>query len=412
MVVTAIYPRAPGLGTEADIEPRQITGPGGAVGFEAELPDGGMVRYLAVPGDTPAVLELGGVKADAESLLLVTHGDEFTGMVLGCNTLTINGKAVPAPNPDFEFTSNLQSSIFNLQSIYRPIAPVEIGPARNVFLDEVEVTMTSETPGVVIHYTLDGAEPTPQSTLYEGPFALRHSAIVKARAYRPGVTKNPPQHSGTHATEVSRAVFDRKPAAPPSTVRSPQPGLTARYYEDDWRRLWLRLDSLEPVAEKSGVEAFDLSVVPDSNPPLGEALALRAKFYAVEYTGYLDVPETGVYTLHAPREYVIPDIDPGYELRVFLGNKLGVHGWSTRVQGTQEWYPSTRLHAQGNWSVALKKGLQPIRIVYLDYRTDAPGRLNQPGLNDYIWSGVTPDLKISGPGMEPQPIPEAWLRYE
>jgi len=295
--------------------------------------------------------------------------------------------------------------------IHRPIAPVEIGPARNVFVDQVEVTMTSNTPDVEIRYTLDGSEPTPQSTLYRGPFMLTHNAIVKARAYRPGMTENPPHTIGTHATATSRAVFNRALPVKSVTVRAPQPGLKARYFQDDWRRLWLRLDSLKPVTETSGVPAFDLSVVPDTNPPLGEAAAPRAEFYAVEYTGYLDVPETGVYTLHAPREYVMPDIDQGYELRVFLGQNIVPHGWRTRADGLNEWYPSTRLHAQGNWSVALEKGLQPIRIVYLDYRTDAPARLNYPGLADYIWSGVTPDLKISGPGMKPQPLPAAWLRH-
>jgi hypothetical protein len=43
---------------------------------------------------------------------------------------------------------------------------------------------------------------------------------------------------------------------------------------------------------------------------------------------------------------------------------------------------------------------------------NAPARLNQAGHNDYIWSGVTPDLRISGPGLEAQPIPEGWLNHE
>ncbi len=271
--------------------------------------------------------------------------------------------------------------------------------------------MSSQTPDAEIRYTVDGSEPTPHSTLYTGPFALDHNAIVKARAYRPGVTENPPHTSGTHATATSRAVFNKALPVKPVAVRTPQLGLKARYFEDDWRRLWLRLDSLEPIAEKSGVYAFDLSVVPDSNPPLGEAIAPRAKYFTIEYTGYLEVPETGVYTLHAPREFVMPDIDQGYELRVFLGQHVVPWAWRTQAVGLNEWYPSTRLHAQGNWSVALEKGFQPLRIVYLDYRTDAPARLNQPGLADYIWSGVTPDLKISGPGMEPQAIPAAWLTH-
>ena len=192
-------------------------------------------------------------------------------------------------------------------------------------------------------------------------------------------------------------------------VKNPQPGLKARYFEDDWRKLWLRLDSLTPQAEKASVGVFDLSVVPESNPPLGKAQAPRAKFFAVEYTGYLTVPVTGVYTLHAPREYVMPDIDQGYELRIFLGQRVVPYAYRTQAMGLNEWYPSTRLHAQGNWSVALEKGTHPIRMTYVDYRTDAPARLNQKGLNDYVWSGVTPDVRISGPGLEKQPIPTAWL---
>lgn len=408
LVVTAIYPRAPGLSVEADIAPRQMEGAGGSVGFEAEIPGGGMVRYLAVPGDSPAVLELGKVRTTAESVLITDTG----GIVMGCEAFAFDGRSLPVNHPDFEFsTLNTKEGLLKMVPIYRPIAPVEIAPARNVFVDQVEVTMTSQTPDVEIRYTLDGSEPTLQSSLYEGPFMLRHNAVVKARAYRPGMTENPPHTSGTHATATSRAVFDQAFPVGAVAVRNAQPGLKVRYFEDHWQRLWLRFDSLEALAETSGVDAFDLSVVPDSNPPLGEGAAPRTKYFTVEYTGYLEVPETGVYTLHAPREFVMPDIDPGYELRVFLGQHVVPWAWRTQAVGLNEWYPSTRLHAQGNWSVALEKGLQPIRIIYLDYRTDAPARLNYPGLADYIWSGVTPDLKLSGPNMKPQPIPSTWFKH-
>ncbi len=101
LVVTAIYPRAPGLGLEADIEPRQITGAGGATGFEAELPGGGMVRYLATPGDAPAVFELGNVRVEAESLLLTANG----GIVMGCRRFSIDGTNIPVEHTDFEFST-------------------------------------------------------------------------------------------------------------------------------------------------------------------------------------------------------------------------------------------------------------------------------------------------------------------
>ena len=346
---------------------------------------------------------------------MVERDGNVSGVAMGCRRAVIYGQAMAIADPDFEFTAAANGDKQpEMVAIHRPISPVSIGPDRNVFVDEVAVTMATATSGVEIRYTLDGGEPTPHSALYTGPVTIKASAIVKARAYRPGVTANPPQNSGTEATATSRAVFDKAvpvAAVAATSVRRPKPSLTARYFEDDWRRLWLRLDSLEPQAEKRGIAPFDLSLVPDSNPPLGQAAAPREKFFAIEYSGFIDVPEAGVYTLHAPRESVIPDIDPGYELRVFLGQRREPYGYRTEAVGLNEWYPATRLHAQGNWNIALAKGLHPIRIVYLDYRTDAPSRLNQPGLRDYIWSGVTPDLKISGPSLEPQPIPVAWLSH-
>lgn len=410
-VVTVIHPRAPGVDVKADIAPKPFTA-AGATGFEADLPEGGRVYYLATTDDAPLPLALGSVTSEGESLLVVERAGHTSGIALGCRAFAVSGKRTQVVHPDFEFTFAAGADGPEIVPIHCPISPVEIGPGRNVFTDKVSVTMATKSPGVEIRYTLDGGEPTPQSALYTGPVTIRSSAIVKARAYRPGVTANPPQNSGTHATATSRAVFDKKlpvRAVAAASVRRPQPGLVARYYEDDWRQLWLRLDSLTPVAEKRGVAPFDLAVVPDSNPPLGTAAAPRAKFFAVEYAGYVQVPETGIYTFHAPRESVIPETDPGYELRVFLGQHVEPYGYRAQAFGLEEWYPATRLHAQGTWSIALEKGLHPIQIVHLDYRTDGPARLNQPGLKEYVWSGVTPDLRMSGPSLAPQPIPADWL---
>ena len=94
-----------------------------------------------------------------------------------------------------------------------------------------------------------------------------------------------------------------------------------------------------------------------------------------------------------------------------LGNKVVPYGNRTQVIGLNEWYPATRLHALGTWSIGLKKGLQPIRIVFMDFRTNAAKLLNEPGVKDYIWTGCTPDLRISGGGLVNQPIPATWLRH-
>jgi hypothetical protein len=45
------------------------------------------------------------------------------------------------------------------------------------------VTMEDDTPGTVIHYTLNGTTPTSSSPVYSGPLTLDSSAVVSARAF-------------------------------------------------------------------------------------------------------------------------------------------------------------------------------------------------------------------------------------
>lgn len=401
-VITAIQPR---LGIESvlsNIEPIEGID---AQGFRASTTQGASVQFLSSTRGS-GELSLGPVKAQAESLLLTSTG----GLVLGATGMSIHGRNVELTHSDFEFAL-AGESLQSITPIFRPIDPVVIGPQRNVFTDSIDVTMTTRTPSVEIRYTLDNSDPTPQSTLYQGPFKLARSAVVKARAYRPGVTSNPPQTSGTHATAVSTAVFEREQLVPAVDASPLKPGLEASYWQDHWQILWHLTDQRTPAARGVAKDLFDLSLVPASNPPVGSAVAPRRLPFAIEYTGFLNVPEDGVYTFHAPREMVYPDTDAGYELRVFLGQRQGLGPLRNRVNLLNAWYPSTRLHALGTWSIALKKGLHPLRVFYLDYRADSVQRLNRDGLRPYVWPGVTPSLEISGPQLQRQPIPAGWLSH-
>jgi len=403
-VVTLIQPRPDGQQSLASVKP--LAAGEGIVGFQATLGEGRDLSFLsASAGSKP--LRIGKVEANAESLLI--FGDR--GMVLGCESLGIDGKAQKIPGRDFEFVIEGRR-LANVELIHSPILPVEIKPGQTAFADSVDVTLESRTPGVEIRYTLDGTDPGPASPLYAGPFKLNATTHVKARAFRPGVTALPADTSGTLVTPVSTASFYRRNLLEPTpTPRSLAEGLRFRYWQDDWKTLWALGDSLKPSHEGVVPALFDLSQVPADNPPIGDKAAPREKFFAVQYDGFLDIPEDGVYTFHAPEEWVYPDIDAGYELRVFVGNKMGRPPYSDRVAGLQEWYPSTRLHAMGNWSIPLKKGLHPFKVFLLDYRTDAVAYWNQPNLKPYIWPGETPDLRISGPSLDKQPIPTAWLKH-
>jgi hypothetical protein len=66
------------------------------------------------------------------------------------------------------------------------IATPKIQPDPGPFLGRALIDLSCATPTADIFYTLDGTQPTPQSTRYNGPFWLRSTARVTARAFRDG----------------------------------------------------------------------------------------------------------------------------------------------------------------------------------------------------------------------------------
>ena len=61
-----------------------------------------------------------------------------------------------------------------------------ITPDSGIYDEPVTVTMITTNPtDATIYYTTDGSDPTTESTLYEGPFTISESCIVKAIAVAP-----------------------------------------------------------------------------------------------------------------------------------------------------------------------------------------------------------------------------------
>jgi hypothetical protein len=265
---------------------------------------------------------------------------------------------------------------------------VEIYPKADRFAAPIEISMSSSETNVDIRYTMDATDPTVSSPVYIGPFKLGHTATIKARAFRKGLTKTPPTVSGTHMSALTRAVYTKEPPEEPlGKSAAPTPGIRYEYFEEGPYTLSAYiLDSVSPTNEGIVKELFDISAKKTTNT-----------VYAFRYTGYLDIPADGVYSFYAPEEFVFPHYDCGYDLRLFLNN--------------EEWYPTMRWHNYGVWSVPLKKTKYQFKVIWVDQRAQ-DWYLGGDWRADWrkrLWDGEKPVIQISGPGLEKQPIPAKML---
>jgi uncharacterized repeat protein (TIGR03806 family) len=70
------------------------------------------------------------------------------------------------------------------------LAPPSITPAGGTYTGPVEVALKDPEPGAQIHYTLDGSVPGKSDPLYRGPLRLSGPTIVRARAFKEGLTRS------------------------------------------------------------------------------------------------------------------------------------------------------------------------------------------------------------------------------
>ena len=83
--------------------------------------------------------------------------------------------------------SQYQLSVYGLGTF---LATPTITPPGGIFTNAVTVTISDQTPGTQIFYTLDGTTPSMQSLLYTGPFVLTNSTGVQAVAVKPGAVNS------------------------------------------------------------------------------------------------------------------------------------------------------------------------------------------------------------------------------
>ena len=228
--------------------------------------------------------------------------------------------------------------------------PPIIDAKADIFVDRLEVSLSSANKKSEVRYTLDGSPPTVTSALAGAPITITETTTVKARCFRDGQPRS----------EEVGAVFTKVDPASPQKGSVTQSGISYNYYIGHWNDM-PKFARLSPV--KSGV-LDEISIMEKDT----------TDHYAFDFKGFIDIPQSGVYTFYTTS-------DDGSQL--FINDKLivdngGIHSMEEK-QGI----------------IALAKGAHKIRVTFFE-RDGSEGLV----------------LALSGPGMEKQTIPADMLFVE
>jgi len=163
-------------------------------------------------------------------------------------------------------------------TVYTTANPVISPSDENITIDDI-VSIKSDTPGAYIYYTLDGTDPSEDSLLYSGGFALSiGSQRVKAIAVKPG-------YNTSSITEKLYEVFAGRVAkvtlSEPSDIYSESVVVSLESTTAD-ASIYYTLDGSEP----------DQSSLLYDGTPLTISESTKIRTYAVK-SGFVDSEVTG-----------------------------------------------------------------------------------------------------------------------
>jgi alpha-L-fucosidase len=290
-------------------------------------------RKLVVPGISSKTKQAYLLADPAKSPLAVTRNED---------ALVIDLQSI-APNP--------YDSVVVLDVEGRPDIsdPPDIKSEFDIFLDALDVAVTSGRANVDIRYTLDGTVPSLLSLPVKGPIHVTDTSVVSARCFRDGKPV-----SGT-----AQAAFTKVKPRPAAANIDVKPGALYNYYEGDWDNI-PDFAKLRPAGTGAS-SALDLS---------GKK---RKEYYGFEFTGYLQVPKDGVYAFFVGS-------DDGSDLNIddtLVVDNNGLHGMQEK-----------------HGLIALAAGPHPFRVRYF----------NKSG-----GDGLTVSFQM--PGLPKQPVSGAMLGH-
>jgi len=160
----------------------------------------------------------------------------------------------------------------------------------DIFVATLEVTL-SAGPGLEVRYTLDGTQPSTNSSLSNGKVRIDRSSVITAQAF----------HKGKAVSPATVRKFSKVTPQASETVTGASPGLFASVYAGSW-------DRLPNFSGMQTAVSFVMPTISIQGPMEGEAIGVEAR-------GYIRVPSDDVYVFELTS-------DDG--ARMYIGDRLVV----------------------------------------------------------------------------------------
>ncbi len=197
------------------------------------------------------------------------------------------------------------------------------------FTDSVSLSFKTSRPERMV-YTLDGTEPTAQSTTYAGPIHFNSTTTLKIATALP---------SGKLSTVRTIAV-EKQALVPSKEVKKTVSGLNMEVFDG----MYLNTDQLKKANPKAMANKVIKNTCELTSYVKTDESMRGVKQYAAVATGYINIPEDGVYFLSSDLEEVWIDG------KLLISNKNEVKRFS-----------------RTDSSAALAKGLHEVKAVFLGH---------------------------------------------
>ena len=196
------------------------------------------------------------------------------------------------------------------------------------FTDKASLEFKTTRP-IKMVYTLDGSEPTPASTAYTAPIEISETTTLKIASVLPSGKMSP----------IRTIQVEKQSLAPAKEVAQTTPGLNMEVTDGMYLNV-KELEAAKKETKKSVVKDLKeiRSVVETSESMRG------VNQYAAVATGYVNIPEDGVY-------FISSDLE-----EVWIDGKLLVNNGG-----------EVKRFSRHDNSVALAKGLHEIKAVFLGH---------------------------------------------